>query len=403
MGSLEGMSVLSGSEQIRYEVMEAHRSRNGAPTGMLWMAVDALADHRLRDRRDAQAVRRAVEQCIPFDEQRLREPFARLGWFQELGHWIQEEIAPRGLRLNGSFRQLNASPTFCLIRFETDGSPIWFKAAGVPNRQEFRITVALTRLFSRFLPEIIATRPEWNGWLALEAPGKLLCDCPMISRWASAARDLAELQIHSLSLKRELLDSGARDLRGAALADLVEPYFETMADVMEQQTKTPPLQLSHSQLRLLGVRVGNALDVLEEAGISEALGHMDLNPGNIVCSPDGSVFLDWAEAYLGHPFLTFEYLREHFRKTFREGDLRTAPLLDHYIAVWRATVSDRSLRRSLEVTPLLAVFACAGKSDAWSDPEKVREPQTAAYLRSLTRRMERETRALAERSVSCPN
>jgi hypothetical protein len=322
-----------------------------------------------------------------------------VGWFEALEQWVQEEIASRGLHLSGQYRQLNASPTFSLIRFETEGPAIWFKAVGVPNRREFPLTVTLAGLFPRFIPELIATRPEWDSWLALEAQGSVLRDCSSISHWESTAGDLAQLQINSLGTSRHLFDSGARDLRTAAVTDLVEPYFKTIGEVMEQQTKTAPSPLSPAELRVLAARVRDALSVLEEMRIPEALGHLDINPGNILCSPAGSVFLDWAEAFVGHPFLTFEYFRQHFRRAFGEDYLQEAPLIDRYISPWRAFASEDDLRRTLDVTPLVAVFAYTVANDVWTDPRKFQEPRAAGYLRSLTRRMERETHALAERRL----
>jgi len=52
---------------------------------------------------------------------------------------VQRAIEPYGLRLSGEFRQLNASPTFALLRLETTGQALWFKAVGEPNLREFPI------------------------------------------------------------------------------------------------------------------------------------------------------------------------------------------------------------------------------------------------------------------------
>jgi hypothetical protein len=151
-------------------------------------------------------------------------------------------------------------------------------------------------------------------------------------------------------------------------------------------------------MRILSLRVQEDLSFLEKTSIPETLGHMDFNPGNIVCSPSGSVFLDWAEAFVGHPFLTFEYLLEHFRRTFGQGSSYETQLVARYVSPWRELVSERDIQSALEVMPLLAVFACAAGNDRWTSPQKLEEPSTEAYLRSLTRRMEREACRLPERS-----
>jgi hypothetical protein len=403
LSSLEPPPAQSGSSQICYEIMEQCGPHDEAQCEKEWVSVDALIESAFRDACDVQAVRQAIAQTMAYAEDTSRGPFGRLGWFPDLQRWVQEQIRTHGLHLNGRFRQLNACPTFSLIRFETDGPAVWFKAVGDPNQREYPLTLGLARSFSRFVPQILATRPESNGWLVREAEGPLLHECSGLASWEAAAADLAELQIHSLGRSLQFLDPGARDLRAWALADLVEPFFRTIGDAMERQTKTPPPALSRQQLRSLAATVKDALTVLEETCIPTTLGHLDMNPGNIVCSPTGCVFLDWAEAFVGHPFLTFEYLREHFRRTFGQNDSRETQFVARYTSPWRAFASESDIRRAFEVAPLVAVFAYASGNDQWTDPRRLEEPRTAGYLRSLTRRMERETHGLVERSVPCPS
>ena len=77
-------------------------------------------------------------------------------------------------------------------------------------------------------------------------------------------------------------------------------------------------------------QVKDALTAWAQSNIPDTLGHLDLNPGNILISPDQCVFLDWAEAYVGPPFLTFQYLIEHLSQTKQEGLIGSQLLVDHY-------------------------------------------------------------------------
>jgi hypothetical protein len=403
LSSLEVPTVGPGSQKICYEIMEPCGPRKETPGEKEWMAVDGLGESVFRDPCDFQALRQAIAQSMAHAEDSSHGPFGKLGWFLDLQHWVQEQIRTCGLHLNGSFRQLNACPTFSLIRFETDGPAVWFKAVGAPNQREYPLTLALARLFPRFLPQIIARRPEWNGWLAREAEGPLLRECSGLASWEDAARDLAELQISSLGRSLHLLDPGARDLRAWALVDFVGPFFRTMTELMECQTKMPPAPLLQEELRWLSTQIQDSLTVLEETNFPSTLGHLDINPGNIICSPTDCVFLDWAEAFVGHPFLTFEYLLEHFRRTFGRDQLQETQLVARYSSPWRAFLSESDIRRALEVAPLVAVFACAVGNDLWTNPRKLGGPRSAGYLRGLTRRMQREAHALMGRSVSCPS
>lgn len=290
LSSLEAPPAESSSQQIHYEIMEPCGPADEAPRGKHWVAIGGLLESAFRDVCDFQAVRQAIAQVMVRSEDTAREPFGRLGWYPELQRWVQEQIGTQGLHLNGRFRQINACPSFSLIRFETEGPAVWFKAVGAPNQREYPLTLALARYFSRFVPQVIATRPECNGWLAREAEGSLLNESSTLPSWGAAAQDLAELQISSLGQSLHLLELGARDLRTWALADFVEPFFRAMNEVMKRQAKMPPAPLSHEELHALSARLREALIVFEEAIIPATLGHLDLNPGNIVCSPPVASF-----------------------------------------------------------------------------------------------------------------
>ncbi|HWO37622.1 MAG TPA: hypothetical protein VNO32_53275, partial [Candidatus Acidoferrum sp.] len=133
-----------------------------------WIPVSSLAEQTFVDLADQVAVQRSLAVCHIRMGAAAPGPFATLGWFQELHRWIEEVIGPLGFHLTGSFSQLNASPSFSLIRFGTSGPAVWFKAVGEPNLREFPITLSIARLLPRYLPPILAARPEWNGWLALD-------------------------------------------------------------------------------------------------------------------------------------------------------------------------------------------------------------------------------------------
>jgi len=127
-----------------------------------------------------------------------------------------------------------------------------------------------------------------------------------------------------------------------------------------------------------------------DIAIPYTLGHGDFNPGNILVESDRCIFIDWAEAHVGHPFLTFEYFLAHLRQSglslaTQEGSLRAA-----YTECWRSTVRAASVESALRLSPLIAVFASAISSNSWRDPERLAIPQVPGYLRSLTRRMRYE-------------
>ncbi|MGO9520069.1 MAG: phosphotransferase [Candidatus Korobacteraceae bacterium] len=385
-----------------YQIMECAGPAKSHPRAK-WVPVSSLSERIFVDPADQVAVLRSLAGCDRRVGAATPGPFARLGWFEELQRWIEEVIGPLGFHLTGSFCQLNASPSFSLVRFETSGPAVWFKAVGAPNLREFPITLALAKLLPRYLPPILAARPEWNGWLALEVDGTNLGETEDTVHWNVAASALAKLQIESIDRFGTLVDSGARDLGASALLKLVRPFLHVMGQLMEKQIKDPPPVLSRNELILLGEQIEEALSLSTDLGIPDALGHLDLNPGNVIVSEGHCVFLDWAEAYVGNPLLSFQYLVEHFRRMAGVDATAESGLTSAYAEEWQSLVSPESLREALALTPMLAVFAYAAATDAWSDQARLQDPKVAGYLRSLTRRMHREASRLRDWSALCPN
>jgi hypothetical protein len=395
--SPEMPTATTDSAQPLYQVMETREAALEAPDGTRWLTLDSASDQSFADEQDLVAITAMSHQIEAFQSGEVIGPFGSPGWIEELSFWVQHEIEPYGLRLSGEFRQLNASPTFASLRLATNAQAVWFKAVAEPNLRELPISVALSRLFPGFVPTVIATHPAWHGWLTMEFRGSTLNEVPESHAWEQAAQTLVELQIGSVGKTDHLLGVGCRDVRVASLLGLVDPFLEVMSRLMGQQQKTPPPVLGTNDLRTLASQIKGALSNLAELDIPDTLGHLDFNPGNILCSADQCIFLDWAEACVGPPFLTLEYLREHLVR-LRHGDINlSADVVKPYETTWRGILSHETISRSLDLAPVLAVFAYAAGTEAWRDPAKLMEPKIAGYLRGLTRRMHVEMQRLQDR------
>ena len=384
-----------------YEVMECLREV-GRKDETVWKPIRSLTADSFQN----EAEFRILEQCLHQLDRYKRDPsspFARRGWLAELRRWTGEVIRPLGLELAGPFCQYNASPSFSLIRFETNGPAVWFKGVGDPNLREFAITLRLAELFPKFMPKILGAKPKWNGWLSREVEGTNLGETKDIASWEQAATLLARLQIESISECQSILVSGVHDLQCEGLLAAVDPFFDLIARLMEEQPKVPPAILSREELSLLKLRIKDALTLLEDLRIPDTLGHLDLNPWNIIVTEDGCVFLDWAEAYVGHPFLGSEYVIQHFRRSVAANATFESKLIQAYKAPWRELLPDEVICEALALTPMLAAFVFAVATDAWGDKARLQDPKVAGYLRSLTRRMHREANLLTDRSALCPN
>ena len=381
------------------QVMEYRSNGDCNANDGVWIEAASLSEHDFFGCEDFSVVSAAIRDMRCSPENETVGPFARLGWIEELLNWAQNEVAPLGLRVTREFCQLNASPCFALVRIETDGPALWFKAVGEPNLREFSIASTLSRLFPTFLPTLIANHPRWHGWLAMDFQGPTLDATSDATAWERAAAAFAELQIASLETTDELRDAGCKDLTIASLQKRVDPFLEVMTLLMEKQEKVTPRALEREELLMLQMRVKEALSAFSDLGLPDVLGHLDINPGNILCSAERCVFVDWAEAYVGPPFLAMEHLREHFlRIQPGQPDFKTGPG-SRYAGEWGRLLSQNTIAGAQQLAPIVAVLAYAVGVEQWTNPQLAKNPRLAAYFRSLTRRIHREAQILEANST----
>jgi hypothetical protein len=388
-----------GRSSPSFAIMEVIDDGN-TPDGMIWTPADLAASMTDTSFSDGTAIRSAVEDLN--HDKDGGKPFSRPGWLPALFAWVENEIRPLGLRLTGRFEQLNSSPTFSLLRIETTGRPVWFKATGEPNAHERPLSIALARLLPAHVPRIIAVHPLWNGWLAEHVTGVSLDQTNDIRAWERTAQQLAELQISSIEKAAEMLAAGLKDLRIAAASREIDSFLARMGELMALQVKPNPAPLGPSELATLGDTLKTSCQIVESFGLPATIGHLDFNPGNILLSEERCVFLDWAEGALTHPLVTFEYLREHLARSGVDTTVSEQRLITAYLRPWSSFYAPEQLKEPLRFSPLLAVFIYAVASGRWRERDLDGSSSLAGCLRSLTRRMHREATRVHERRVTCP-
>lgn len=379
-----------------YHAAVSHSASLDAPGGMLWTPIRSAVAESFGQGQDAVAVETLWSKWQAPASDCQSEPFARPGWFSDVTDWIAGLLESHSLFLTGAFRQLNASSTFSLIQFDTNRRPVWFKAVGEPNTREFAVTLALASICPDCLPKIIGSKPEWRAWLTEEATGTSLAAAECAKPWQLAAEALALFQPLARPRKQLLYEAGVRDLRSRQLLELVPTFFESM-QACQLTNDLPPEELfSTSEFSTLRDMVLDTLTALAELDIPDTIGHMDLNPQNIFCSESRSIFLDWAESFIGCPFFSFEYLLQHFRRTRFADPLSETELRDVYCAGWRDVLPPQHVQAGMQLVPLAALFsyAAALRSDTFS--HGLPPPAQRRYFLRLLRKMKRMARRAKE-------
>jgi hypothetical protein len=139
---------------------------------------------------------------------------------------------------------------------------------------------------------------------------------------------------------------------------------------------------------------------MEALNIPDTLNHNDINFGNVLIRNSHCVFIDWAEAGVGHPFFTFQSLRVQASRKPESKDWVCA--LDAvYKAKWTGSLEATQIDVGLRLAPLLAIATHLLGHREWFSSERRSEPQTQGYARSLARQMDRELRDLQLTEASC--
>jgi Phosphotransferase enzyme family len=364
--------------------------RNSDPLpGNKWKSISSLSERSFSHELDFSAIRAFRTGLERKEIARGTEPFLRPDWFTDATRWIADMLRPHALRLTGSFEQFNADSMFSLIRFETNGGAVWFKAVGAHNSREFGITLALAKLCPAQLPTILASKSEWRAWLAADTSGVCLRGTRAAHLWENAAANLAQLQILSVSTSGAMRSAGARDLASTSLRLLVESFFLCVASSQAIRPESAAPTLFTEETDDIKSAVQNSLLHLEALDLPDTIGHMDLNPGNIFSTDRGCVFLDWAESYVGNPFFSFEYLLQHFRQAVSPGVLEEDRFREAYFAPWHAVVSSEAMETAMSFVPLAALFAYA--TTLWSASIRCEAENISLtrYLALLIRKMGR--------------
>lgn len=385
------LASLPGDEVFSYcAVLEIIGTQQAMSGGLLSVALDEIASSELTDEERATVLR------IMKGEASELGRFAQPGSIEKLLAKVLSHQDPSDWPI---IRQLNQGTDFCLLSLsDASGRRVWFKAVGEPNTREYALTAELARRFPAYLPKILATIPEWNGWLMEDVNGIPLNESTSMDQCERALTALAAMQ-RELAIDVDVLSTlGAKNWTCAQIRSHFEPFFQEALCAMEAQVSTKSKPLSGRELLQLRNQLESALDEFMNAGIPETLIHGDIGHGNILATRGGPVFLDWAETYIGHPFLCTEHLLADLARSNPIFARNQAALRSHYAALWNGYVRPTELKKIIALAPTFGAFVYG--LIAWDASRNRPDPAQAwPLIRSLLRRTRRELEHAVEVSA----
>jgi hypothetical protein len=359
---------------------------------------------------DRPALDRAMAEFAPLNSGAKASSFGRYRSLDDLRAWYAPYLDQLGFRETG-IEQWNGDPWFALFRIKTEpqssearpepvreGAPeppkaLWFKAVGEPNTREYAVTLALAQECPYWFAKIIASNPSWHGWLMEEVIGHELDDEPDGRPWALTARVLAKVQKRFVGKEEELLALGCRDWRMSRVLAALDPFFEDMEEIMERQPNEPPRRLDRGELRALKIQCQDLCRRVEDVDIPYTITHGDFSPHNVIVSNGWPVFIDWAEAYVSFPFISWEYFWNRMIKDHPEhAEWHERMHRNYAYRVWAPLLTKSRVDEGLRLSPAMAVVILA--LYGIDDPEQRRNRRADKGKRSLVRRLQRELEIL---------
>lgn len=280
------------------------------------------------------------------------------GWFEQASVWIHAELERQGIEVSGPIEQPHSRPWSTVLRVPSSEGAMYFKATSPVDPYEPVLLQSLARWRPHLVPELLSVDTR-RGWLLMRDAGQMLRNTIRPTRdirfWFTVLPIYAELQIEMAERVPELLRLGVPDRRLSVLPGLYEPL---LADVDVLRIDQPLGLTSEQHRRLLDLfpRVAELCDELATHDIAETLNHGDLNDANVLLNGGRSVFLDWGDACISHPFYSLRtvLVSAEISLELEENAPELHPLRDAYLEPWTHYESRQELLRAIDLSSRLA-------------------------------------------------
>jgi Ser/Thr protein kinase RdoA (MazF antagonist) len=234
---------------------------------------------------------------------------------------------------------------------------------------------------------MVGARRNWNAWIT-EDGGQPLSDRFAFPALEQAISSLAQLQKTSVNHIDEFLDTGCVNRTIPVLEAHLGELTAYLEEAMERQTSSKVKPLSKHRLRELECILRDACCRVQHLGIPDTLVHSDLNAGNILFDGTRNVFIDWAGAYIGHPFVSFQHLCLHLPQDLHLDPNHLLQVKDLYKRSWRDWFTESRLDQAFALIPILAItYYLYGRGD-WLDTPWNGCSRIHGYRRSLARHID---------------
>ncbi len=315
----------------------------------------------------------------PQDAQPNRAAWYEPGWFAQAEGWMALALAQVGRSLSGPVVQVRAWQRSCLLRAETDGGPVYFKAVPPVFAHEPAITHALAARYPQHIPPVLARHPRQPWFLMAEVDGVSLAQRQDIAAWETALRTFALIQIDLAGRAERLVALGCPQRDLAQMADQMAQLLDDAALLLPSR----PAGLGdedRATIRAMLPALRNKAQRLAQIKLPQTLEHGDFWPGQVLivddappappqtsrrapvrqpsAPPSRPVFIDWSDCSIAHPFFSLSFFDDIMEMEGYLPDVSNARerLRNAYLGPWTVYAPMKELIEAFELSrPLAAI------------------------------------------------
>lgn len=276
-------------------------------------------------------------------------PWEQAGWLESAKTWIKAEIGRQGLELIAEIDQVHVRPWSTVLRVITSGEICFFKASAPYFGHETALTGYLARHFPQLSPHIIALDAK-RHWLLMRDAGQplrnLIKESQSVEPWREVLPLFVSLQKSMMNRQADLLKLGVPDRRLIALPVLFKKLLEDKAAMLIDQPEGLTMD-EYQRLEAISLRFESMCAQLANCGIPESLHHDDFHDGNVFVSDGRTVFTDWGECAVAHPFFSLVVMLRGVENSLEvQADAaQVQELRDMYLSLWDEYGSLAELRQ----------------------------------------------------------
>ncbi len=262
-----------------------------------------------------------------------------------------------GLKITGKLEQIKASDFSYVAKHPTNKGDLYFKATGTASRFEAQLSEHLATEYPGKSVAIFAT-DQSKGWLLMkDIKGTPMRSLKQKGKWQKALQDYAQLQVSEVENVEKLLTFGVPDRRIHVLKKDIKQHLEGMCLTgLDAETTSKVMALQPELLTMC--------DALEGV-LPSSLDHGDLHSANVQLVNGETVFFDWGDASITHPFFStrvFWHALDELIESEAEWLGMVNEFKPYYLEPWTKFASMPELEKALAISDQLA---CVQRALSW--------------------------------------